>query len=66
MKVRTFESKLEHYHYESFKGYVQDFSIRGNVFFTFFTGSDGGVESLEAALVVASEPEMYKKTESSK
>ncbi|KAK3829870.1 MAG: beta-lactamase/transpeptidase-like protein [Linnemannia elongata] len=66
MKVRTLESKLEHYHYESFKGYVQDFSIRGKVFFTFFTGSNGRVESLEAALVMASEPEMYKKTESPK
>lgn len=66
MKVRTLESKLEHYHYESFKGYVQDFSIRGNVFFTFFTGSNGCVESVEATLVLGSGPEVYKKMETSK
>ncbi|KAF9287306.1 hypothetical protein BGZ88_008674 [Linnemannia elongata] len=66
MKVREFESKLEHYHYESFKGYVQDFATRGNVFFTFFTGSDGGVESVEASLVLSAGPEVYKKTESPK
>ncbi|KAH7056521.1 beta-lactamase/transpeptidase-like protein [Linnemannia elongata] len=65
MKVREFESKLEHYHYESFKGYVQDFAIRGNVFFTFFTGSDGGVESVEASLVLSPGPEVYKKTKTS-
>lgn len=66
MKVRTLETKLEHYHYESFKGHVEDFSVRGNVFFTFFTGSNGGVESVEATLVLGSGPEVYKKREISK
>ncbi|KAF9137201.1 hypothetical protein BG015_002807 [Linnemannia schmuckeri] len=55
MKVRTLESKLEHYHYESFKGYVQDFSIR-----------EIRVDSVEATFVLGSGPEVYKRTESSK
>ncbi|KAG9063682.1 hypothetical protein KI688_003793 [Linnemannia hyalina] len=66
MKIRTLETKLEHYHYESFKGHVEDFSARGNVFFTFFTGSNGRVESVEATLVLDSGPEVYKKMETSK
>ncbi|KAF8946100.1 hypothetical protein BGZ47_001302 [Haplosporangium gracile] len=65
MKVGTLETKLEHRHYDSFKGYVQDFAIIGNVF-TFFTGSDGRVDLLEATLVMGSGPEMYKKVESLK
>ncbi|KAG0289376.1 hypothetical protein BGZ96_007073 [Linnemannia gamsii] len=63
MKVRTLETKLEHYHYDSFKGYVKDFSLRGNVFFTFFTNSNGRVDSVEATLVLGSGPEMYKRLE---
>ncbi|KAF9543609.1 hypothetical protein EC957_000613 [Mortierella hygrophila] len=66
MKIRTLETKLEHYHYESFKGHVEDFSVRGDVFFTFFTGSNGHVESVEAKLVLGSGPEVYKKMETSK
>ncbi|KAF9143130.1 hypothetical protein BGX30_001250 [Mortierella sp. GBA39] len=66
MKIRTLETKLEHYHYESFKGYVEDFTARGNVFFTFSTGSNGHVESVEATLVLGSGPEVYKKMQTSK
>ncbi|KAF9118946.1 hypothetical protein BG015_006466 [Linnemannia schmuckeri] len=65
-KVRTLETKLEHYHYESFEGYVQAFAIRGNVFFTFYTRADGRVDSLQATHVMGSGPEMYKKVEAPK
>lgn len=63
MKVRTLESRLEHHHFESFKGYVKDFGLKGGVFFTFYTGWNGRVDSVEVALPMSSQAEVYKKTE---
>ncbi|KAG0318383.1 hypothetical protein BGZ97_003883 [Linnemannia gamsii] len=49
MKVRTLESKLEHYHYDSFKGYVHDFTSKGSMLLTFQTGGKGDITAFEMA-----------------
>ncbi|KAF9922862.1 hypothetical protein FBU30_007005 [Linnemannia zychae] len=55
VKVRTLESKLEHYHFDSFKGHMHDFTVKGDVFLTFISGSNGGVESVEFTFFCMSE-----------
>ena len=66
MKVRTLESRLEHYHFESFKGRVQDFATKGNVFLTFVTGTNGDVEAAEVILPRELDTLTFKKAEVSK
>ncbi|KAF9922861.1 hypothetical protein FBU30_007004 [Linnemannia zychae] len=66
MKMRTMESKLEHYHYESFKGYVHDFVLKGNFLFTFQTGAKGDVDAIDITLSLDSGKELFKKIEPSK
>ncbi|KAF9910099.1 hypothetical protein EC991_007231 [Linnemannia zychae] len=63
LKLRTFETQLEHYHYESFKGYVHDFVNKGVIFLTFVTESKGGVDAVEVAIPMDLEPRMFKKTQ---
>ncbi|KAK3829963.1 MAG: beta-lactamase/transpeptidase-like protein [Linnemannia gamsii] len=48
LMMRTLEGKLEHHHYESFKGVFHEFAMRGSLFFTFITGSKGSVEAVES------------------
>ncbi|KAF9137200.1 hypothetical protein BG015_002806 [Linnemannia schmuckeri] len=62
MKMRTLESKLEHYHYESFKGHVHDFALKSNVLLTFQTGGMGTVDAIHVT-VMGSDPTPFKKTE---
>ncbi|KAG0010853.1 hypothetical protein BGZ82_003245 [Podila clonocystis] len=50
MKMRTFESKLEHWHYDSFKGFIHDFALKGNILFKFLTSSKGTVDAFETTL----------------
>lgn len=57
------KSRLEHYHYESFKGRVHDFVVKGYMFLTFFTGADGDVETAEVILTGETVPLKFKKTE---
>lgn len=66
MKMRTIESKLEHYHYDSFKGFAHDFVLKGNLLFTFKTGSKGAVEAIEIVLSLGDDPELFKKVETAK
>lgn len=66
MKMRTIESKLEHYHYESFKGFAHDFVMKGNLLFTFQTGSKGSVDAIKIILALGDDPELFKKTETSR
>ncbi|KAF9143140.1 hypothetical protein BGX30_001260 [Mortierella sp. GBA39] len=66
MKLRTLKSQLEHYHFESFKGRVQDFSTKGNVFLTFVTGANGDVEAAEVILPRELDTLTFKKSEVSK
>ncbi|KAF8930772.1 hypothetical protein BGZ47_000397 [Haplosporangium gracile] len=66
MTMRTVESKLEHYHYESFKGFAHDFALKENLLFTFQTGSKGTVDAIEIVLWLGDDPELFKKTETSK
>ncbi|KAG0289375.1 hypothetical protein BGZ96_007072 [Linnemannia gamsii] len=63
MKVRTLESRLEHYHYESFKAYVHDFALKGNMLVTFQTSGKGDVNTMEIAGSPGSDPTLFKKTE---
>ncbi|KAF9135827.1 hypothetical protein BGW39_011416 [Mortierella sp. 14UC] len=56
LKLRTFETQLEHYHYESFKGFVHDFVNKGDIFLTFVTGSKGGVDAVEISIPMDHEP----------
>ncbi|KAF9137198.1 hypothetical protein BG015_002804 [Linnemannia schmuckeri] len=63
MRLRTLESQLEHYHYESFKGSVHEFGLKGNVFLTFVTGAKGNVEAVEALLPEESDPLTFGKSE---
>lgn len=62
MKVRTLESKLDHYHYDSFKGYVHDFTVKGNIMFTFQTGSKGNVDAIHIT-DMGSDSASFKKTD---
>ncbi|KAF9137199.1 hypothetical protein BG015_002805 [Linnemannia schmuckeri] len=66
MKLRTLESQLEHYHFESFKGRVHDFAVKGNVFLTFVTGAKGVVQAAEVILPREPVPFTFKKAEVSK
>ncbi|KAG0279609.1 hypothetical protein BGZ95_000742 [Linnemannia exigua] len=59
LKLRTYETKLEHYHYESFKGFVHDFVNRGIIFLTFVAGSKGGVNAVEVAIPLDQEPRLF-------
>ncbi|KAG0058615.1 hypothetical protein BGZ89_001143 [Linnemannia elongata] len=63
MKLRTLEIQLEHYHYESFKGPVHEFGLKGNVFLTFVTGAKGDVGVVEALLPEESDPLTFEKAE---
>ncbi|KAF9541282.1 hypothetical protein EC957_003238 [Mortierella hygrophila] len=60
MKIRTLESKLDHYHYESFKGYLNDFAVKGNILSTFQTCSKGNVDAIHVAFM-GSDPMPFMK-----
>ncbi|KAH7056535.1 beta-lactamase/transpeptidase-like protein [Linnemannia elongata] len=60
MRLRTLESKLNHYHYETFKGYVHDFTLKGNILFTFQTCSKGDVDAIHIT-IMGSDPTPFKK-----
>ncbi|KAK3829856.1 MAG: beta-lactamase/transpeptidase-like protein [Linnemannia elongata] len=66
MKLRTLESRLESYHFESFKGHVRDFAMKGNVFLTFVTGTNGAVQAAEVILPREPDSLTFKKVEVSK
>lgn len=66
MKLRTLESRLESYHFESFKGRVQDFTTKGNLFLTFVTGANGDVQAAEVVLPREPDTLTFKKAEISK
>ncbi|KAF9543599.1 hypothetical protein EC957_000603 [Mortierella hygrophila] len=63
MRYMTVDSRLGHYHYESFKGRVHDFVVKGYVFLTFVSGTDGDIETAEAVLLRETFPLKVKKTE---
>lgn len=66
MKLRTLESQIEHHHFESFKGQVHDFVLKGNVLLTFITDVKGDVQAVEViiprddALLTFKKTEVYK------
>ncbi|KAG0279610.1 hypothetical protein BGZ95_000743 [Linnemannia exigua] len=66
MKMRTLESNLEHWHYESFKGYAHDFALKGNFLFNFKTGSKGSIDAIEIVLQLGDDPETFKRAEAPK
>ncbi|KAF9910100.1 hypothetical protein EC991_007232 [Linnemannia zychae] len=66
MKMRTLDSKLEHWHYESFKGFAHDFALKGNLLFTFQTDNKGAVGAFETIMSLGDEPEIFKKVEAPK
>ncbi|KAF9090979.1 hypothetical protein BGX29_011200 [Mortierella sp. GBA35] len=66
MKMRTIESKLDHYHFETFHGFAHDFAMKSNFMFTFHTNTKGAVGSLEVVLYLGNDPEVFKKTEEPK
>ncbi|KAF9135828.1 hypothetical protein BGW39_011417 [Mortierella sp. 14UC] len=66
MNMRTLESKLEHWHYESFKGFAHDFALKGNLLFTFQTSSKGAVDAFEIILSLGDDPETFKRAEAPK
>lgn len=66
IKLRTLESGLEHYHFESFKGRMQDFAIKGSVLLTFVTGANGDVQAAEVILPGKLDALTFKKAEVSK
>ncbi|KAG9063692.1 hypothetical protein KI688_003803 [Linnemannia hyalina] len=63
MRYMTVDSRLGYYHYESFKGRVHDFVVKGYVFLTFVMGADDDVETAEAVLPGGTVPLKLKKTE---
>jgi len=63
-RIRTLGSKLEHYHYESFKGVAHDFAMKGDLLFTFQTDSKGVVNAVNITLLMGEAPEVFKKIES--
>ncbi|KAF9341235.1 hypothetical protein BGZ91_010156 [Linnemannia elongata] len=66
VKFRTLESGLEHYHFESFKGRMEDFAIKGSVLLTFVTGANGDVQAVEVILPRKLDSLTFKKAEVSK
>ncbi|KAF9436041.1 hypothetical protein BGZ76_004952 [Entomortierella beljakovae] len=45
--IRTIDSKLDHYHFESFKVFAHDFALQATFLISFITGVDGKVEGLK-------------------
>ncbi|KAF9097818.1 hypothetical protein BGX27_000910, partial [Mortierella sp. AM989] len=50
IKIRVFEGKLEHYHYDSFIANMSYSSIAINELVTFVTGPDGNISGLQTTL----------------
>ncbi|KAF9351745.1 hypothetical protein BGX26_010272 [Mortierella sp. AD094] len=46
-KMRTFNSKMEHYHFDSFKTFLHDFVIKSTILVNFQTGQDGKVATFK-------------------
>lgn len=63
VQYMTPESRLKHYHYESFKGRVHDFVVKGYMFLTFITSADGDVGSAEVVLTGEAVSLKFKKAE---
>ncbi|KAG0276322.1 hypothetical protein BGZ95_007693 [Linnemannia exigua] len=62
MRMRTFGCKLEHWHYDSFKGFAHDFAMKVILMLNFKTGNTGSVDAIETVLSIGDEPEIFKKT----
>ncbi|KAG0318382.1 hypothetical protein BGZ97_003882 [Linnemannia gamsii] len=63
LKYRTLECQLEHYHYESFKGRVRTFGLKGRAFLTFVTGVNRDVQSAKVILPGESDSLTFEKSE---
>ncbi|KAG0058614.1 hypothetical protein BGZ89_001142 [Linnemannia elongata] len=50
LKMRTFDSKVEHYHFELFTALFREFGVKSFVLLTFVTASNGRVEGLRTVL----------------
>ncbi|KAF9567046.1 hypothetical protein EC968_003515 [Mortierella alpina] len=50
MKMNVFDHKLEHYHSESFKTLLHDFTLKFGVLFTFVTGGSGRVDAIKTVI----------------
>ncbi|KAG0372009.1 hypothetical protein BGX24_000858 [Mortierella sp. AD032] len=61
MRIRTIRAKLEHWHYDSFRGFAHDFAMKAFLVFNFKTGSNGSVDAIETVVTYGGEPEIFKK-----
>lgn len=50
LKMRTFDLKMEHYHFELFTSVFREFASKATVPLTFVTGNNGHVEGLKTVL----------------
>ncbi|KAF9143139.1 hypothetical protein BGX30_001259 [Mortierella sp. GBA39] len=50
LKMRTFDSKVEHYHFELFTALLREFGVKSLVPLTFVTTNNGRVEGLRTVL----------------
>ncbi|KAF9149573.1 hypothetical protein BG015_008641 [Linnemannia schmuckeri] len=50
LNMRTFDSKVEHYHFELFTSVFREFGVKSLVLLTFVTASNGRVEGLRTVL----------------
>ncbi|KAF9543600.1 hypothetical protein EC957_000604 [Mortierella hygrophila] len=50
LKMRTLDSKVEHYHFELFTALLRDFGVKSLVPLTFITANNGRVEGLRTIL----------------
>ncbi|KAF9079559.1 hypothetical protein BGX23_003711 [Mortierella sp. AD031] len=66
MQMRIFESKLEHYHYETFHGIVHDFMVNANLLLTFRSNRKGAVDALETLIFMEGVVVVFEKTKASK
>ncbi|KAF9168985.1 hypothetical protein BGX21_005047 [Mortierella sp. AD011] len=46
-KMRTFDSKVKHYHFDSFKAFLHDFVVKLTILVSFQTDQDGKVEGFK-------------------
>ncbi|KAF8986478.1 hypothetical protein BGZ46_000009 [Entomortierella lignicola] len=60
-KMGTFDCKLEHYHYDSFRTELHDFVIKGATLVSFQVGGTGAVEEVQ---LIVSEILTFKKQDS--
>lgn len=62
-EMRTFNGKLDHYHYESFKGFAHDFGTKGNILLTFQTSNKGSVDSVGITLFFGAPYEVFQRSD---